>query len=83
MEELDTGRLRNLAVSETGFVFDPVSGHTFNTNRTGYAILNLLKEDLSLEEIIESLVDRFEVENEVAVREVRDFIFRLKDLGLS
>ncbi len=82
MENLDSGRLRNLAVSETGFIFDPVSGHTFNTNRTGYAILNLLKEDRGQDEIVTALTEHFEVEEETAQRELQNFVFRIKDLGL-
>jgi len=82
LENLDSGRLRNLAVSETGFIFDPVSGHTFNTNRTGYAILNLLKEDRGQDEIVTALTEHFEVEEETAQRELQNFVFRIKDLGL-
>jgi len=83
LDEIDASKLRNLAVSETGFVFDPVSGHTFNTNRTGSVILSLLKDDRSVAEIVETLIERFDVEDEMARREVQDFVFRLKDLGLG
>ncbi len=82
MENLDTGRLHNLAISDTGFVFDPVSGHTFNTNRTGFFILGLLKEGKSQDEIVLALTEQFEVEEQVALRELQNFVFRIRDLGL-
>ncbi len=82
MDDLDIGRLRNLAISDTGFVFDPVSGHTFNTNRTGFVILGLLKENRTQEEIVSALVEQFEVESDTASRELQNFVFRIKDLGL-
>lgn len=28
-------RLRGLALAETGFLFDPITGHTYTLNRTG------------------------------------------------
>ena len=32
--------LRNLAVSESGFVFNPSSGHSFSVNETGLKLWN-------------------------------------------
>jgi hypothetical protein len=33
--------IKRLAVNDSGFVFDPVSGKSFSTNETGKAILKL------------------------------------------
>ncbi len=51
--------LRDLALSETGFVFDPYTGATFTTNATGRCVLEALREDLSRAEIAERLRTRF------------------------
>jgi PqqD family protein of HPr-rel-A system len=37
-------RLAELAVSDTGFIFDPRSGATFNVNATGLVALAALRE---------------------------------------
>ena len=83
MENLDIERIRNLAISDTGFVFDPVSGHTFTTNRTGFVILGLIKEEKNQGEIAGILSERFEVDEDTALRELQNFVFRIKDLGLG
>ncbi len=36
---IDLTHLKQLAVSENGFVFDPYTGHTFTLNATGIAVL--------------------------------------------
>jgi len=42
MNEQARKRLSSLAVNESGFAFDPASGHTFTLNRTGLVILRLV-----------------------------------------
>ncbi len=37
--------LKNLALSDTGFVFDPTTGNTYTLNETALAIVRLLKQD--------------------------------------
>ena len=39
----DIDRLRDLALSETGFLFDPYSGATFSLNPTAVTILRALR----------------------------------------
>lgn len=54
-------RLKDLAVSDTGFVFDPYSGSSFSTNASGLEILKKLKEDASRAEILKALQTTFDV----------------------
>ena len=37
--------LQQLAISESGFIFDPSSGHNFTVNETGLTMLRLLQKD--------------------------------------
>ncbi len=57
--------LKDLALSDTGFVFDPYTGATFTTNATGLAILHALREGLSRSAIIERIRERFDVHGDV------------------
>ena len=52
----------NIAVSETGFVFDPTSGESFSINPVGQEILNQLKEGKSIEEITSSMTGEYEID---------------------
>ena len=58
---LDTSRLRDLAVSDAGFVFDPTTGHTYNINPTALFVLNALKAGDAPEAIVTNLQASFEV----------------------
>ena len=39
---------RNIAVSESGFLFDPTSGESYSLNEQGLEILNLMKGSFHL-----------------------------------
>ena len=80
---LDTNRLRDLAVSDAGFVFDPLSGHTFTVNSTGLAALRALKEGRTPEAVAEALRGAFELEgDEDLARDLDEFVARLREHGL-
>jgi len=75
---MDRDKLAVLAVSESGFIFDPVTGHSYTANATGLRILELLKSGKNEEEIKAALMDEFEAtEDEVSV-DISDFIENLK-----
>ena len=75
-------KLRDLAVSETGFVFDPYSGASFNTNSAGRLILEGLKDELGRAELITSMEEAFEVQGEDLNRDLDDFLFMLRENGV-
>jgi PqqD family protein of HPr-rel-A system len=75
-------RIKDLAISDSGFVFDPFSGGMFTLNPTGRTILESLREGLSEPEIVQRLRDEYD---QVAPRvedDVRDFLRTMKELGL-
>jgi len=75
-------RIKDLAISETGFVFDPYSGGTFTVNATGQTIIKALREGLTPEETIDRLAADFDGVTRNAADEVRDFLKTLDDFGL-
>ena len=48
-------RLRELALSESGFIFDPRTGQSFSANDSALECLRLLQEGLSDREIAQRL----------------------------
>ncbi len=72
-------KLRQLAINEEGFIFDPSTGESFTTNQTGVFILKMLKEGKKEEEILEKITEEFSVDKETAERDLLDFIERLKN----
>lgn len=75
-------RLRDLAVSESGFVFDPYSGQTYSLNATGRAILKALKSGVDLVETERLLRQGFEVaEGQDLQRDLGEFLRTLREQG--
>lgn len=79
----DVSRLKSLAVNDAGFVFDPMTGHSYNVNSTGLMLLHGLTAGESVDEVVARLRDTFEIEPEDDVRrDVEDFLVRLREDGL-
>jgi hypothetical protein len=72
-------RLKDLAISESGFLFDPYSGDTFTLNKTGKFIFQLLTEGKGIEEIESALGKRFEVGEEDLRSDIYEFVNLLKE----
>ncbi len=76
-------RLTHLALSDSGFLFDTKTGHTFTLNKTGTQILKLRIDGVSCERVMEQIVERFDVAPDVAGRDVAQFLKRLHELGID
>lgn len=80
---MDANRLRELAVSDTGFVFDPYSGFTFSVNATGRFILEELKAGRDAEAVAARLREAFETQpSDDCARDVHEFVLMLREQGL-
>ena len=75
---MDIAKLHNLAISDTGFIFDPVSGNCFTTNETGLFIINCLKTGKSIEQIVQDMVKEYIVEQEVGEQDILQLIEDLR-----
>jgi len=75
-------RLKDLAVSETGFVFDPYSGATFSLNASALCLLRGLKEGLGPDELIARLEESFDVTDADLSRDIDEFLELLRYNGV-
>ncbi len=75
-------RLKNLAINDEGFIFDPITGESFTVNKTGLFILKALKDGFSENELAEKLSKNFDVSFEEAQRDVIDFLGKLRSYRL-
>lgn len=71
--------LQQLAISESGFIFDPSSGHNFTVNETGLSILRLLQKDNELEPLLKNLKKQYDVPTRELERDVLEFAGLLRD----
>ena len=73
---------RNIAVSETGFVFDPTSGESYSINPVGQEILQQLKKGKSAEEIATAMTSEYEIDAASFDKYYYDFIGMLRQFQL-
>ena len=79
---MDASKLSDLALSDSGFVFDPATGNTFTTNSLGLEIIKLLKSGLSEEEVKLKITEEYEVTADESNLDVHDFLDNLKKFYL-
>ena len=77
-----TDRLSQLAISASGFVFDPRSGATFTVNDSGRTIIEGLRDGHGLDAIVASLDDAFACDRADLKRDTLEYVRQLRDQGL-
>jgi len=73
---------KNIALSESGFVFDPSTGDSFSVNGTGIKILEYLKSGIAEADIVEYLCEHFDADKKLIREDLDDFINHLKQLKM-
>ncbi len=72
----------NIAVSESGFLFDSNSGESFSVNSSGKEILKLLSEDIEIAAIEKSLLEKYDIDSPTFNRYMDDFAHTLRRFNL-
>jgi len=75
-------RLTSLALSDSGFIFDPSTGQTFTTNETGLDIIRLLKEGKAVDEILAFIEEHYDGERDVIYKDATQFLAQMKTYRL-
>ncbi len=75
-------RLKQIAISDTGFIFNPLNGDMFQVNSTGLFLLEKCKQEQSVENILDALVEEFDVEKIEAEKDLDIFFKQLMMHGL-
>ena len=73
---------RNLAISETGFIFDPTTGESYSLNPIATEILSLLKSGKTKEEVQHDVMERYDVDQPTFEHNYYDFTGMLKQFNL-
>lgn len=74
---------KNIALSDSGFVFDPASGDSFSANPIGLEIITLLKDGKSEVEIKRHIVDHYMTDEATFEKDYYDFISTLLKLNVA
>ena len=65
---------KNVAVSEAGLLFNPVTGESYSVNPIGVEIINLLREEKSPEDISKFILGKFATDKSTFEKDYHDFI---------
>lgn len=70
---------KNIAVSDTGYIFNPTNGDSFSCNPVGADIIALLKDGIEKEEILTYIIEKYDVNQRTVERDLEDFLMQLQD----
>lgn len=73
---------KNIAISESGFVFDPNSGDSFSINPIAAEIIGFIKQEKTADEIQSAILDKYDVDTSSFEKYFYDFINMLKQYNL-
>ncbi len=65
---------KNIAVSESGFVFDPSTGESFSLNQIGLELVELLKQGRDFDSIKKKVLEKYDVDEISFEKYYYDFI---------
>lgn len=74
---------KNIAISETGFLFNPTTGESFSVNPIGKEILHLMNEDKTFEEITGIISAQYDIDATTFEKDVHDFVRMLEYNSLT
>jgi hypothetical protein len=73
---------KNIATSESGFIFNPATGDSYSANPLASEIITLLKQGLSTSEIKKNIQEKYDVEYGQLEKDWDDFLLQLRDANL-
>lgn len=73
---------KKIAVSESGFVFDPTTGDSYSLNPIAAEILEMVKKEMNDDEIKSTLQEKYDVISSVLEKSLDEFYSSLRNLNL-
>ena len=74
---------KNIALSDSGFVFNPSSGDSFSTNPIGLEIIKMLKEGKQQSEIAAHILKTYATDEMTFEKDFYDFVNQLQKNKLT
>jgi hypothetical protein len=74
---------RNIAISDSGFIFNPDTGESFSTNSMAIELFQMLKEGKTGDEIYENISANYHVDKQTIEKDYQDFVNMLHQYNLT
>jgi len=79
---MNTNHIKELALNDNGFLFDPTTGYSYNTNELGIVILKQLIDGKTKDEILSSILDEYDVSFDNINHDFDHYLLQLDALNL-
>jgi len=73
---------KNVAVSDSGFLFNPLTGDSFSVNPIGQDIIKSLQEHKNESDIIDDITNEYRIDKNTAEKDFHDFKKMLENYKL-
>jgi coenzyme PQQ synthesis protein D (PqqD) len=73
---------KNIAVSDTGFLFNPSTGDSYSVNPIGMDIVSLMKQNKEIEEIKQAIMNEYVCDEGTFEKDYYDFTMVLRNYKL-
>ncbi len=73
----------DIALSDSGFLFDPTTGDSYNLNPTGVEIIQMIKDGKSEKEIIKEFTEKYDIDEITFEQNLYDFLRMLAHFNLT
>jgi len=73
---------KNIAVSDTGFIFNPSTGDSYSVNPIGLEMLKLLKEEKEDSSIVDYIQNNYLIAGDTVEKDLYDFKNMLENYKL-
>ncbi len=74
---------KNIAISDSGFIFNPSTGESFTVNPIGVEIITLLKEEKDKNAIKQQILGKYQAEDSAFEKDYYDFINMLTHFHIT
>jgi hypothetical protein len=74
---------KNVALSDSGFLFNPSTGDSYSVNPIGMEMLGLIKEGKEDAEIIQIITKEYMIDNDTVEKDLYDFKIILSNYKLA
>jgi len=74
---------KNIAISDSGFLFNPSTGDSYSVNPVGQDIINLMKEGKDDNQIITYMLKNYMTDKDALEKDLYDFKAMLENYKLT
>ncbi|HUM51511.1 MAG TPA: PqqD family protein [Chitinophagales bacterium] len=73
----------NIALSDSGFLFNPSTGDSYSVNPIGQEIIRLFQEHKTMDEVVKLITKEYRIDKDTVEKDLYDFQNMLQSYKLS